>query len=549
MKKIAFIAGLFFLLNTAAIFAQEQIITAKSKIMSVIVYNDRALVTRNAQLDLQPGIYEIQFSDLPGTIFEDSIRVSGKQLSSSQQNAEIKITGSLVERIFLEGTYEEKIKRIEDNILVLVDKDRDLQDSLNVLNAKREFLRSFQKYSENKIEKEVALQKIDMQVWQSALSFLTDGLTDANLKIHQIEKERKSLQDKLQALRKELNDSMISLPREKRNIKVNVIVLKPGKQDLNISYLIGDAGWLPLYDARVLMSDRSLEMTYYGQIRQKTGEDWNDVNIVLSTSRPAIGAKSPELLPWYITIFEPQLTSGNALFEVRKTKEVSASVPEAISDKTEAKSFSQVQQTITSALFEIKKKENIPSDGSSHKVIISIDTLKPDFDYISVPKLSENAYLKSTVLNKTGYPFIAGEVNVFQDADYIGRSSIGLIVKEETLTLDLGADPNINVKRELLYRNKEQGFFGNNEKISFGYKVTIENFKETSEWVTVVDQIPVSQDERVKIGVDKLSPEPQMKNINGLVRWKFNLGPKEKKEIFVAFTISYPSGIVVEGIQ
>jgi len=522
--------------------AAEQSVSAKSKINAVTVYSDRAMVTRVTSLDLQPGIYEIKIEDVPAVILEDSVRASSKGTEVA------KITGVGIKKVFLERSEDVRMKTLEAEIRQSEDKDRDLADGINVLNSKRKFLESFERYSTDKIEKEMALQKVDLQAWQSALSFFADGLADVNQKIHQTEIERRTLQEKLQALKKELQEIRASRPLEKKTISVNLEVMKAGNLEISTSYLAMDAKWFPSYDARALMKTRELEMTYYGEITQKTGEDWNDVELVLSTAKPAIGAKSPELPPWYINIYEPAPLTK---FRGEAAEEMKVAVfaeSRADMETVKKETLAVLETTPVSANFKIKKRENILGDGSRQKVTISVDTLKPTFDYISVPKIAENAYLKSSAVNQTGYTFVAGSVNVFQEADYIGQSSINFIVPQDTFTLDLGIDPNIKVKRELLGRNKEVGFFGKSEKISYSYKITVENFKDSQEFVTIVDHVPVSQDERIKIGIDKILPEPQEKSPQGLIKWKFALSPKEKKEILLGFTIGYPSGVVVTGV-
>lgn len=523
--------------------AAEQSIVAKSRISTVTVYSDRAMVTKVASVDLQPGVCEVRIENVPATIFEDSIRASGKG------SAEAKITGLGIKKVFLERADDERVKVLEAEVRQLEDRDRELADTTNVLNAKRRFLESFGKYSSDKIEKEMALQKMDLQTWQNAISFLADGLNEINQKIHQAEIERRDLQGKLQAIKKQLQEIKTARPLEKRAISVDMEVMKAGNWELSLCYVVTDARWSSSYDARVMMKARELEMTYYGEVIQKTGEDWNDVELVLSTAKPAIGAKSPELPPWYLNIYEPIPLPELKGEDGGKMKALAYSAPREELEMVKKEKWAVVETTPVSANFKIKKKENISGDGSRRKVTISVETLKPTFDYITIPKVAENVYVKSEVINPAGYPFLAGQVNVFQDADYIGKSSIGLIVPGETLTLDLGIDPNIRIKRELISRNKEIGFFGKSGKVSYSYKITVENFKDSQENVTVVDQIPVSQDERIKIGIDKIFPEPQEKNPQGFLRWKFSISPKEKKEILLGFTIGYPSGVIITGLE
>jgi len=154
--------------------AAEQGISAKTKISAVTVYTDRAMVTRTASVDLQAGVCEIRVDNLPANILEESLRVSGSG------SASVRISGMDVKKVFLERPEDARVKTLESEVRKLEDSDISLADKAGVLESKRTFLESFGKYSSDKIEKETALQKMDLQNWQAALSFMVSSLNEIN---------------------------------------------------------------------------------------------------------------------------------------------------------------------------------------------------------------------------------------------------------------------------------------------------------------------------------------------------------------------------------
>ncbi len=74
--------------------------------------------------------------------------------------------------------------------------------------------------------------------------------------------------------------------------------------------------------------------------------------------------------------------------------------------------------------FEIARKGSIPSDNSDHKVNVGIVELEPKFEYETVPSKSQHAYLKAQVINKSGYPFLPGNVSVFLDNNFVAKVRI-----------------------------------------------------------------------------------------------------------------------------
>ena len=46
---------------------------------------------------------------------------------------------------------------------------------------------------------------------------------------------------------------------------------------LQLAYIIHKAKWNAAYDCRVDSKTNSMQLIYYGNIQQSTGEDWKDV--------------------------------------------------------------------------------------------------------------------------------------------------------------------------------------------------------------------------------------------------------------------------------
>ena len=126
----------------------------------------------------------------------------------------------------------------------------------------------------------------------------------------------------------------------------------------------------------------------------------------------------------------------------------------------------------------------------------------------------------------------------------------------ENFDLALGADRQVTVKREKIQdKVKETTFFGKVEKDTVvrevGYKLTVENLKKTPVEVQIIDNIPVSRTDRIKVNNLVLSPEPSVKDYNdrnGVMLWKLELAPSQKQEINIDFVVSYPKEISLPGL-
>jgi len=70
--------------------------------------------------------------------------------------------------------------------------------------------------------------------------------------------------------------------------------------NLQVSYYIAGAGWTPTYDFRVTEITKPLVIVYNANVFQKTGEDWKNVNVRLSTNNPMLSGEKPDLPVWYL---------------------------------------------------------------------------------------------------------------------------------------------------------------------------------------------------------------------------------------------------------
>lgn len=509
-------------------------IAASSKITEVTVYPDRALVNRAALLEIKSGIHEIIFSHLPVTLMDESLRVSGKG------RAEVKLLSVEAKRSFLEKSPQDKVRKLEKEIEELKDGERVFLDELNTLQEKREFFSSIKLYSAEQLSKEFITREPKVEEWNGLVRFIADGYKEISERGQDINKELRELRIIIQAKEKELNEIRGAGRKEEKEIVVNIEAVKGGSFELNLAYVLHGARWLPIYDARAIEDKKIVNLSYQAMVRQATGEDWDDVNLVLSTARPAVGAKMPEIQPWYLGI---QKRYDRKMFGKGGAAPTAGLMMESLDQEAERSMAVPGAQAIdvgTSVVFKIPAKNDIPSDNKLHKVTISMDTFQAKMQYVATPKLSPYAYLRAEIVNEKEFPLLSGRVNVFLEDNYIGTSSIKSISSNEKFELDLGIDEGIKVKRESIKELTETSFLGKRTRENYAYKITIENHKRTKEVITLIDQIPVSQKEEIVVKLSKDTEEPTEQDEKGILKWKIILSPGEKGEVKLGYFIEYP---------
>ena len=153
-------------------------------------------------------------------------------------------------------------------------------------------------------------------------------------------------------------------------------------------------------------------MQYRASIVQDTGEDWNDVELTLSTASPLLSSDIPELPQYRIGAPQPapspspiMMKSMVAMAAPPTTQERAAFIeddhmameyydaPATITART-----ATAVEGVTSTTFVIEGKSTIPSDSDTseqtHKVSIALIDLQAKLEWISVPKIQATTFLR-----------------------------------------------------------------------------------------------------------------------------------------------------------
>lgn len=564
MKKIMFLVSAlaFIFMASPYIFAAD--ITADSRITEVTVYPDSALLSRVASLKLDAGEQKVIFSDIIPEVDENSLRVS------AEGGTQVKLFGAQLKREFLEESPSERVKQLTEEIQKVMDEIRQVRDVKEVLSQDKNYLDSVRLYSHDQIPKDLVTRMPPAKDLDDTLKFLDTRLKENYLAVMENELKERDLNKKLEVLRKELAEVAGPNRKLKRSIVVDLEVIKPGSLDLKISYLVRGAYWQPIYDARANFDKSNVELISYGIVKQNTGEEWEDVGITLSTAKPAIGGSMPYVSPWFLKPYQPPAPQETAWGKtLSRSRALGSAVQyeafdevkgeEAVSLELAAPAlapvYSQVEAKGIAVVYKLAKKATIKSDGSEHKLPISSQNLQAKFEYSTYPRAVLSAYLGSRVTNAPDLQLLGGRVNIFLDGDFVGMSSIGNIGPGEEFDLYLGADENVKVKREEVEKKVDEtliaGIPSPTKKTTFKYKLTVENYKSKKISVKLFDAMPISQDDRIRARIDKVSLEPKekdWKDRKGVWLWELSLEPKQKQEITYIFVVEHPRDMQVEGL-
>jgi uncharacterized protein (TIGR02231 family) len=515
----------------------------ESKITSVTVYSDRALVTRVATLQVSPGEYDFVFTGLPRWLDDDSLRASGSGTASAR------LLGLESKVAYTKETPEERVQKLRDEIQTLEDRMQALTDEVAVLAEQQRFITEMKLAAQQTAAQQFQFKEVNTAEWDTVLKFVGTNLTTLNESAREKQMAQRELKKELEIKKAELGRIKPDRVVQTKQVTVSVEALGEGTLDLALDYVVGNASWGPMYDARANLDKGTVELTYYGTVAQNTGEDWPVVKLALSTAQPAVGAQVPELLPWYLDagwrrVEEEEKRLAKGLLAPRTERPASPGEAGGEGDGYTGEpmehAMATVQERGTSAIFQVAKLETIPSDGQPHRTTIGIVKLEGTMRYTIVPKLLETAFLGAEVKNTSELRLLAGAVHVFLGPDFIGEAALKGVAPTEAFDLSLGPDDRVKVKREILKDRTKVSDVRNRVAVRNTISVTVENYTAKSVSIVVKEQVPVSQDADVKVklveATDKIVPD----EATGELKWAFDLAQGEKKVLTFEFEFSFP---------
>jgi uncharacterized protein (TIGR02231 family) len=530
--------------------------TLDTQITAVTVYPDRARLRRRGSLRLEAGLHTLEVAGLPVSLDPDSLR------ASARGTARARLLGVQARRTFFAETPVEEVQALEAQIEALQDEMAGLEARAGLLINQRAHLEALAAEADT-----YALALASGERSLETQLGLYEGVRKEGERIEgelrETAAQRREAERRLQKLQAELNQKRSSRPRQRFTAEVEVEILEGGELALELVYVVSGAGWKPLYDLRLLENGGEgsggsaplLEVSYLGQVTQKTGEAWEGVSLALSTARPALAGRLPELPPWFLRPYAPPVLRKQPEREVAvRMATLAAAAPAALDagapvEELEAElPGAQVESSGMALNYNIPGNVSLPSDGEPHKVTIARLSLLPRLDYVSAPKLTPAAYRRVRVTNDSPYVFLPGAANLFAGDEFLGTAGIELAAPGAELELYLGVDDRLRVERELKRRDVDKTLIGGRRKVHFAYEITLENLLPHEARVLLHDQLPVPGHEDIKVRLESSEPRPATHSELNLLDWELILPPGQKRGVRFDFTVEYPQGMEITGL-
>ena len=525
--------------------------TLDTRISEVVVYVDRARITRLGALSVDPGPVVLEVLGLPGKLIPKLLR------ATAHGTARASLLGVQAQRQHPLEAPQEQVRTLEKALEDLQDQRRVLEGRIELLGQNRlalvKLLGETQTYATALAAGELSVEKS-----LDTLDFMRTRAERLDAELQSLQVEKRGLERREQQLVAEL-EQYRSVPRRSlMSAMIELDVTSAGELNIALSYIVPEAGWQPLYDLRfATVADKpALEIGYLGQVIQRSGEDWSEVNLTLSTARPSLAGRSPELKPWILQPRRPIVLAEHAdiqpapaapLRKALRAKEASLSLMAAEVAPVEDV-VAQVETAGTTVVYRIPQPVSIPADGSPHKVTVARLALQPEMDYLSVPRLVSAVYRRAKIRNESAFTLLPGSINLFDHDEFLGATRLELVAPQGEIELFLGVEDRLRVEREAKRLEVDKRLIGSRRKVVSGFTIELENLLSTPAKVTLQDQLPVAGHEDIKVRLEASDPRPTRQSEMNILDWELALEPGEKRVVRFDYSVEYPQTMDLPGM-
>jgi len=531
-------------------------IIVDGKTTKVIVYRDRAMVFRQASVRLTPGEHQILFKHLPATILTDSLHVSAVSDFAKIVGVDSRPEDPVEQKETRERHLLNQLCRLEDDLQIILDEEQTIEEQIG-------FLRQVGEKAAGAVAEELVKGGGGQFEWQELYRNLAGQIRSHRRTIRDLVPKKRDLEKRINDINEQIANVEENLT-DTYEIAVDVEAADEVSGEIALSYVTQGAGWTPEYDVRYLEDEESLDVSYRANVRQRTGEPWPEVQLTLSTGKPLLYGRPKELTPWTIG-FASSLKATTVSADQADAHPAQASQPSSGGQKADlgkdsAPLFQPADLGASDLVrkpdeiafsFEIPGPETISSGTDNNKVTVANFRFPARLQYIAIPRQGPYTFLRAVMTNNSNYPLLSGEANVFLGNDFLSSTTIHTTMPGAALDFYLGTDPQIEVRQTELERSLDSSglIVTTGQQITWRWRLDVFNRRDSQVILEIVDQVPIPKSKDIKLEDFRCKDEEYTLEDNGIVRWIFELAPKEERTILYSYKIKFPKDTVLTGLD
>lgn len=324
------------------------------------------------------------------------------------------------------------------------------------------------------------------------------------------------------------------------HVELTVEAVAAGPAELRVSHLVPCALWRPAY--RAVLDGDALTLETDAVLWQRTGEDWSDVRLTLSTARSALATDPPRL-------GEDRLTLVDRSAAERRTVDVELREEEiGVLGPTPVLGLPGVDDGGEARVLSAPAPVSVPGDGRAHRVPLSVFTAAAGSEYSCSPEVSPLVTQVVRFDNRSGHALLAGPVDLVRGSGFSGRGSLDFTAPGALVELAFGSCDDHAVVRQAQESRDTAGIM-RRSVVTRTVRLHLSRFSAPGEQgdrvVVLRERIPVSEVAAVEVRLrkDACSPVPEVVDAEGIARWDVALPPGGRRTVTLVYELSASSEV------
>ena len=555
--------------------------TLSSKIKQATVFLRGAQIYRETKtINIKKGISEMIIKDVSPQLDPAQLQATalGNFLILDVQRILEYVVPSANKPVVIPKKVQKEIKALQDTMLFINFEKEQINSRLTALTGEK-----------NMILKNRLMQgggKSDsLPVLIDAMKFYRKKLNEINRLIHKVKRSQHYLTRREAKHSLRLNELRqfnykVAKPRQvpttRHHIKVTIYSEVPTTGKIKTNYLVPNAGWIPAYDLRADNVKDPMKVTYKAQVYQNSGEDWDNVKMVLSTYNQNCFTSKPTIGIWrldYKIIYPTQKISPNKAMQFSQnfSSEVAlddfaksgytrisetSTAPEVANWSTGSGSINngkiqitkktytpiqeltEVSQSFSNIEFNIKLPYSVKSDGQNKLMVVTQETIDADFYHYMLPRANKNGFLIAKISNWEDLNLLPGKANIYFKHTFVGQTQINPTTMADTMELALGRDMGIYSKRKKLKDKSKELTLSKYTLRTMTFEIELRNNTKAPIVLTLEDQIPITKNEDIKIELLDGGGADHAES-TGMLTWKLKLNKGETRKVKFTYTVKF----------
>ncbi|MGW5849104.1 DUF4139 domain-containing protein [Streptomyces sp. NPDC055254] len=500
-------------------------------VTAVTCLEDRAHVERAAVLDLEAGVQRLRLGPVSALAVDRTLHAE-LGAGSAATVLDVRIVRGWTPRGPLPSVDDSALRR---HVHALEEERLDLEWRRDRLRTRLDLLGRLAADLLRDIGEGAGSGESDRPRWVRELDRVDDERDTHGEQLRTVEARLTALAAELADVRRAVRLAEEEPAELVGHVELTVEAAVAGPVELRLSHLTPCALWRPAY--RAVLDGDALTLETDAVVWQRTGEDWSDVRLTLSTARSALATDPPRLGEDRLTLQDRSAAELRTVDVELREEEIGSLGPAAVlglpgvDDGGEARVLSSPAAV------------SVPGDGRAHRVPLSVFTTAATSEYACSPEVSPLVTQVVRFDNRSGHALLAGPVDLVRGSGFSGRGTLDFTAPGALVDLAFGSCDDHGVDRQAQESRDTTGIM-QRTVVTRTVRLHLSRFSAPGERgdrvVVLRERIPVSEVSAVEVRLreDACSPSPEGVDDDGIVRWDVTLPPGGRRTVTLVYELS-----------